>query len=152
MGFMKSPKQPMSGASAQDRVFDEADRMFDNFWSPRHGSDEGKWNGVFSVNVEETKDALTLKAELPGLNREDVKITCEGNVLTISGEKKTEKASGDKKTHRVESSFGSFRRSFTLPSGFKPEDVKPVFKDGVLTVTVRKAQGKPSKEVRVKAE
>lgn len=152
MGFMKSPKQPTGGASAPDRVFDEADRMFDDFWNPRHGSDEGKWNGVFSVNVGETKDAFTLKAELSGLNREDVKITCEGNVLTISGEKKTEKASGDKKMHRVECSSGSFRRSFTLPSGLKPEDVEPVFKDGVLTVTVRKAHGKPPKKVRVKAE
>jgi HSP20 family protein len=152
MGIMRSPKQPMSGALAPYLILDEMNRMFHDFRGPGHGSDEGKWNWAFAVDVEETKGALTLKAELPGLNKEDVKIICEGNVLTITGKKKMEKTRDEKTMHSVERVFGSFQRSFTLPAGLKPEDIKAVCKEGVLMVTVPKGKGEPAKEVHVKVE
>jgi HSP20 family protein len=152
MGIMKSPKQPKGGALTPYPVLDEMDRMSGVCWGPGHGSDEGKWNWAFAVDFAETKDAFTFKAELPGLNSEDVKIICEGNILTITAEKKMEKTSDEKTMHSVERVFGSFLRSFTLPSGVKPEDIKAVCKEGVLMVTVPKGKGEPAKKVHVKVE
>jgi len=107
-------------------------------WSPR-------------ADVSESSDAYTIKAELPGVNKNDVKITLHENVLTIKGEKKQEKEEKDKNLHRIERSYGSFERSFSLPSGLKSEKIDAAYKDGVLTITLPKAESAKPKEIEVKA-
>ena len=84
---------------------------------------------------------LTIHAELPGMEKGDVKITItDGNVLTIRGEKKREEKHDEKNFMRVERSFGSFARSFTLPDGMRTDSVNASFENGVLTITIPKAE------------
>jgi HSP20 family protein len=84
-----------------------------------------------SVDISETDGAYQIKAEIPDVKKEDVKVTLEDGVLTIQGERKQEKEERGKKYHRVERSYGSFVRSFTLPDLVDEEKVKAEFKDGV---------------------
>ncbi len=94
-----------------------------------------------SVNVSETKDGLELTAELPGLSREDLSIEVENNVLTISGEKTEQVTEGEeeRRYHVWERSYGSFRRSFSLPQTISGDDIAATFENGVLTVLLPKA-------------
>lgn len=91
-----------------------------------------------TVDISEDDNEFLIKAELPGLKREDVKVTVEDGVLSISGERKVEKEEKTKKYHRVERSYGSFVRSFSLPEGADPAKVQADFKDGLLNVHIAK--------------
>ena len=104
------------------------------------------------VDITEDTKEYTIKAELPGLTKENVKVTVEDGVLEIAGERKQEKEEKDKKHHRIESSYGSFRRSFTLPPGSSGEKVSAEFKDGVLKVHLPKDQTAKPKSVEVKID
>ncbi|MCH8930997.1 MAG: Hsp20/alpha crystallin family protein [Proteobacteria bacterium] len=94
-----------------------------------------------SVNVSETKDGLAVTAELPGLSEENLSIELEENVLTISGEKTEQVTEGDeeRRYHVWERSYGSFRRSFSLPRTISGDDVTATFENGVLTILLPKA-------------
>jgi HSP20 family protein len=97
-----------------------------------------------SADISETDTAYLIKAEIPGVNKEDVKVTIENGMLTIQGERKMEKEEKDKKFHRIERSYGSFMRSFRVPDDADESAVKAEFKDGVLNVTLTKsAKAKP---------
>ena len=97
-----------------------------------------------SADISETDTAYLIKAEIPGVNKEDVKVTIENGMLTIQGERKMEKEEKDKKFHRIERSYGSFMRSFRVPDDADESAVKAEFKDGVLNVTLNKsAKAKP---------
>jgi HSP20 family protein len=139
---------------APARAMDRMDRWFDDLLTPRLGLgwETDKWGWSFAVDVEESKDAFVLKAELPGLHKDNVKIDCEDGILTISGEKRMEKTTEDKRMHRVERAYGSFQRSFTLPPGAKADEVKAIYKDGLLTVTVPKHKGAKPHEVQIKVD
>lgn len=100
---------------------------------------------VPKVEVKENGKAYTVTVELPGLDEKDVKAQVEDDVLTISGEKKTERT--DEKTHYSERSYGSFSRSFTLPADADPDKVSAKFAKGVLTVEIAKTD-KPSSKVK----
>jgi HSP20 family protein len=102
------------------------------------------------VDITEDGKEYTIKAELPGLTKENVKVTVEGGVLEITGERKEEKEEKDKKHHRIERSHGSFRRRFTLPEDSSGEKVSAEFKDGVLKVHLPKDQTAKPKSVEVK--
>jgi len=102
------------------------------------------------VDITEDSKEYTIKAELPGLSKENVKVTVENRVLEITGERKEEKEEKDKKHHRIEGSYGSFRRSFTLPEDSTGEKVSADFKDGLLIVHLPKDQSVKSKSVEVK--
>jgi HSP20 family protein len=91
-----------------------------------------------------------LKAELPGMKKEEVKLTVEGGTLSISGERKAEKEEKDKKYHRMERSYGAFQRSFTLPEGALAEKISAEFKDGVLLVHLPKGETAKPKAIEVK--
>ena len=91
-----------------------------------------------SFDVSETPTAYLIKAELPGVKKEDVHLDMEKGVLTITGERKQEQEHKDEKFHRVESSYGSFMRRFTVPDDANTEGVEATFKDGVLTVKLGK--------------
>lgn len=101
------------------------------------------------VDIQETPDAYRLTAELPGLTREDINITLENNVLRLTGERKLEKDAKDAKKDgylRIERTYGAFSRAFTLPSQVNHDKVEAAFENGVLTITVPKAeQAKPRK-------
>ena len=102
------------------------------------------------VDISETPQEYTLRAEIPGMKKEDTKISVNNNVLTISGEKKSEAKHEDKKYHRVETYYGSFQRSFVLPDAIRADKVSASFKDGVLTVTVPKSEESKEKTVDIK--
>ncbi len=96
------------------------------------------------VDITETDTAYLIKGEIPGVNKEDVKVNIENGMLTMSGERKQEKEEKGKKFHRIERSYGSFMRSFRLPDNIDESAVKAEFKDGMLNVTLPKsAQAKP---------
>jgi HSP20 family protein len=97
-----------------------------------------------SADISETDTAYLIKAEIPGVKKEDVKVTLQDGILTIQGERKSEKEEKDKKFHRIECSYGSFMRSFRVPDDADESGVKAEFKDGILNVTLNKsAKAKP---------
>lgn len=104
-----------------------------------------------SVNISETDKAYLVKADLPEVKKENVKVTHENGVLTIEGERKQEKRDENEKFHRVESSYGKFLRRFTLPEDAQEESIEANFKDGALTVLIPKAvvQRPKSREIKV---
>ena len=102
-----------------------------------------------SIPPKDDKE-YTLKAELPGMSKEEVKVTVENGVLSIAGERKAEKEAQDKKYHRIERSYGSFVRSFTLPEGAVADKVSAEFKDGILKLHLPKDEKAKSKTVDVK--
>jgi len=105
-----------------------------------------------AVDIVEQKDDYIVKVDLPGLTKNDVKITVQNDILTIRGEKKQEKESKEQNVHRMERSYGMFQRSFTLPSSVKSEKIDAVFADGVLTITLPKVEEAKAKEIEVKVK
>ena len=103
-----------------------------------------------AVDIAEDDKEYTIKVELPGVNKEDVRVSVEGGVLSITGERKAEKEEKNKKYHRIERSYGSFARSFTLPEGTPTDKVSAEFKDGVLRVHLPKDQAAKPKSIDVK--
>lgn len=106
-------------------------------WSPR-------------VDIYEEGSNLVLRAELPGMKREDIDIHVHGNVLTLRGERKREEEVKEEHYHRSERYFGSFSRSFTLPQHVDAERIEASYNDGVLTVTLPKTEESEPKKVEVR--
>jgi len=102
------------------------------------------------VDITEDDRQYLIKVELPEVRREDVKVTVENGVLTVSGERKFEKEEKDKKYHRVERAYGSFTRSFTVPDDADDSAVSAEFKDGVLAIRLGKSEKARPKSVEVK--
>lgn len=102
------------------------------------------------VDISEDDKEYVIKAELPEIKKEEVKVTVEDGVLSISGERKFEKEETGKKYHRVERAYGTFERSFTLPEGVDGCKGNANFKDGVLTVRLPKSEQAKAKSVEVK--
>jgi len=118
------------------RTFD-SDEMADLDWSPR-------------VDISENKDNIIVKAELPGMSKDDVKISMQDNVLYIRGEKKAEKESKDDNYHLCESCYGKFMRAFRLPAPVNEKKIDASYKDGVLRIILPKAEEAKSKEIEIK--
>jgi len=102
------------------------------------------------VDIVEDDNEYLIKAELPEVKKEDVKVTVQDDVLTISGERMFEKEEKDRKYHRMERAYGSFARSFTLPEDADGEKVAAEFKDGVLKVHLPKSEKARPKSIEVK--
>ena len=102
------------------------------------------------VDISEDDKEYLIKAELPEVKKEDVKVTAEEGTLTIMGERKFVKEEKGKKYHRVERAYGSFGRSFSLPDDASPAKVSAEFKDGVLTVHLAKTQKAKPQHIEVK--
>lgn len=103
-----------------------------------------------SVDISETDAAYLVKAEVPGVNKDDVKVSIQDGMLTIQGERKQEKEEKGKKFHRIERSYGSFARSFRVPDDADENSVKAEFKDGMLNVTLAKSKKAKPKSIEVK--
>jgi HSP20 family protein len=104
-----------------------------------------------TVDIAETAEEFHIKAELPEVKKEDVKVSVDGGVLRIEGERKREKEEKGKKYHRVERAYGSFLRTFTLPDNVDDAKVRAEFKDGVLDVRLPKTEKAKPKTIEVKA-
>jgi HSP20 family protein len=102
------------------------------------------------VDITEDEKEYVIKAELPDVKKEDIKLTVEDNVMSISGERKYEKEEKGKKYHRVERAYGSFLRSFTLPDAADGSTVSAEYKDGVLNVRLPKSEKAKPKSIEVK--
>ena len=129
----------------------EIDRMFDRF---RGGIlDDGSTTPWLpAVDIVENDESYVVKVEVPGVNKNDVKITVQNGVLTIHGERKKEEETKGESYHRLERSVGAFQRSFTLPTSVKSEKIDAAYNDGVLTVTLPKAEEAKPKEIEVKVK
>lgn len=134
-------------------IQDEMNRLFDDFFGrpvTRAGWTEEAWCPC--VDVSETKDNVIINAEIPGMSKEDVKVSVQDNILTLSGEKKQEREQKDANYHRIERSYGSFSRSFTLPTSVQPDKVKATYKDGMLKITLPKSEEVKPKEIPIIVE
>ncbi len=108
----------------------------------------GAWMPPVDILEKESGEVI-VRAELPDMKREDIKITFENNILTIEGERKVEKTNENDKYHRVERSYGQFRRSFTLPSTVDAGKVQATYRDGVLTVELPRREETRPRQIQV---
>jgi HSP20 family protein len=133
-------------AQVQDRI----NRIFGDAW---RGEDDvlnrGDWMPPVDI-FENDQHEIVLKAELPGISREDIDLRVENNLLTIRGERKREQETKQESYHRVERVYGSFSRSFSLPSTIDTEKVGAEFKDGVLTVVLPARDEAKPRQIQVK--
>ena len=129
------------------RLFDNS---FNEFLAPMGDSEElgGKW--LPPVDVRETDEALTFTAEVPGLGKDDVSVTLENNVLTISGERRFEKDAEKEGYHRIERAYGTFSRSFTLPANVESDKAKATFENGVLSIALPKTEEAKPRKIAIK--
>lgn len=118
------------------RLFN-GEEVLSGSWSPR-------------VDISETENSIVLEADLPGLKPEDFRLSIENFKLTLSGERKFEEEKKGENWHRVERSYGSFARTFSLPNTVSVEEVKADFKDGVLRVTLPKREEVKARQIEVK--
>jgi len=130
----------------------DINRLFDNFLRSGSPVEETMATSYFApaVDIAEQENEYVVKVELPGVAKDEVKISVESNILTIKGEKKQEKEEKNKNFHRVERSYGSFQRSFTLPSTVKNDKIDAVFNNGILTITMPKSEEAKPKQIEVK--
>jgi HSP20 family protein len=126
--------------------FTEIARLQDEMSRQLIGSERRTGGFVPAVDIFEDKDAIFLKAELPGVKPEEVNVHVENNILTLTGERKLEKSEDREGYHRIERTYGTFTRSFALPNNVSAEGVEADMADGVLTVKVpKKAEAQPKK-------
>ncbi len=129
---------------------EEVNRLFSTNLS-RAFDDEGIARGAWapSVDIYENKDHIVLEAELPGMKQEDFDLSIENNVITLRGERKFEKTDETDNYHRVERSYGSFTRSFTLPQTVSAEGASAEYNNGVLRVTLPKREETKARRIQV---
>ncbi len=131
---------------AMDRLFNEA------FTRPWGLTDGGRFSGMPALDMYQTDNDVVVKAVVPGMKPEDVQISVTGDLLTIKGEMKEETDNKEKAYHIREQRWGSFERSVTLPTAVKSDKAQAEFENGVLTITLPKAEDVKPKTITVKAK
>jgi HSP20 family protein len=126
---------------------DDMDHLFDVFFGAPTQVMEDLWRP--SIDIEENNGNLMVRAEIPGMDKKDIKVVVKDDVLTISGERKREDETKDKTFHRIERSYGQFRRMIRLPAQVDADKVKATYKDGVLNVTLPKPESMKPKHIDV---
>ena len=124
--------------------------LFENFFERDEDSPVAKWSP--RVEVTELDDHFEVSAELPGMKREDIKVELNDRILTISGEKQTEHEKKDRSIHLCERIYGSFHRSFRLPSQVKADKINAEFKNGVLKLNLPKVEEAKPKQIAIKVD
>jgi len=107
------------------------------------------WNP--SVDIFETDSDIVVKVEAPGMNAKDFDVRLENNVLMLKGERKFEKETKEENYHRVERSYGSFSRSFALPTGVKEDKIAAEYRDGILKIVLPKKEEVKPKSIKIEA-
>jgi HSP20 family protein len=130
---------------------DEMERFFERFARPRWDDMPALGQWTPRVDVTETKDAVVVKAEIPGVEQNDINASLQDQMLTIKGEKHEEKEQKDERYHRVERSYGAFLRAVRLPAPVEGGKVSATFKNGVLTVTMPKTAAAQGTTIPIKA-
>jgi HSP20 family protein len=105
-----------------------------------------------AIDIEEKDGKYLVKADLPGLKKEDIHIELKGDYLTLRGERHAEHEDKEKNYHRIERTYGSFQRSFRVPEGLTEKDIKAKYKDGTLELTIPVPEAKKPKAIKVKVE
>lgn len=147
-------RERFSGVPA---TLDWADRIFNELTPSRLFRElmpsmfKGHAGLVPAFDISEASDCFVVKGEIPGIEPDSLDINLAGNVLTISGEKKEEREEKTERFFTTERQFGAFSRSFVLPADVKEEGIDAIYKDGVLTVTIPKAEPAKQKKIQVKA-
>lgn len=136
--------------SLQERM----NRLFDDMLVRTKKEEETFFRGMWSpaVDIYETEDEIVLKAELPGVNKDDVSVEVTDNLLILKGERRAEKEIKEENYHRRERVYGAFQRSFTLPNIVDKEKVRARYKDGVLEITLPKASEAKPKQIKVEVK
>jgi HSP20 family protein len=136
------PALPSSPFTLMRRLSDEMERMFEGSWGPRllprlwRGLEAGEGRWTPDVEVFERKGELVVRADLPGLTKDDITVEIADNELVIQGERKEEKEQKEKDYYACERSYGAFYRSIPLPEGAKADQAKAAFKEGMLEITM----------------
>ena len=146
-----APTRSQHGLTTHDpfRLFQE---RLNRFFGETYPSSEENWSVTTwapAVDIYETENEIVVKAELPEVKKENVKVTLEDNILTVRGERNLEAETKRENYHRVERRYGEFVRSFTLPAIIDPATIKAEFKDGMLRVTMSKREEAKPKQVEV---
>jgi len=129
-----------------NRLFEDAGRT----WRTDEPAATTTWSP--SVDIFETEGEIVVKAELPGMDRKDIQLNLENNVLSLRGERKFTKETKDENYHRIESQYGVFSRSFSIPATVDEEKIRADYKDGVLKIMLpKKEQAKP-KQIKIASE
>ena len=132
------------------RLHGEMDDLFGGFFKGFDGPFTG-YKAWPAIDVAEEEDAIIVRAEVPGCKADDINISVHGNKLTISGEKKLSEEKKEKGYYHVESSYGSFKRELTLPTDVDQSKIDATCKNGVLSVTLPKAEKARAIKVKIKA-
>jgi HSP20 family protein len=138
-----------------DPFFRNFDRLFsDDLFRPlgvlaRWNEELGQGGWTPAVDIRETEEAYLFTAELPGLKKEEVEITVEDSTLTLSGERRFAEEEAEKNYRRIERAYGTFSRSFTLPTAVDAERIGATFKNGLLTITVPKAEQAKARKITI---
>jgi HSP20 family protein len=138
-------------SSELDSLQSEFNRLFDSFLGSGDRADTRARRWVPAMDLVETDDHLVLKADLPGMSKEDVNIEVKDNVLTVSGERKAEHEDKADGYYRIERAFGSFSRSLTLPQGIATDVISADFTDGVLEVRIPKPEERKPQRISIGA-
>lgn len=136
------------------RMRNGIDKLFEDFFSANGSMAPFKMNGAMMpvIDVQETGEAITVDADLPGLKQEEIKVSVEDGILSISAERKHEKDEKTRNVHRAERYFGRMERRLALPSSVEDTKVEASYKDGVLHVTLPKKASAKAKAVNVKVK
>jgi HSP20 family protein len=129
----------------------EIDRMFDRF-KTGNSDDTSLKTWTPSVDIIEKENDFHIKVELPGVDKKDVKITVQDDVLIIKGEKKMESEKKGENYHRVERCYGAFQRSFSLPHTVAADKIDASYDNGILTISLPKVEEAKPKEIEVKVK
>jgi len=137
LSWMRRELDRLTGAMRPFELFDQGEGLA--AWSP-------------AVDISEDDNSITIKADLPDVDRKDINVSVENGMLTIQGERKREKEEKKKNYHRVERSFGSYVRSFSLPESVDKDKIAAECKNGVLTLTLPKRPEKKAKPAQIEVK
>jgi len=126
-----------------NRLFDDAGRG----WRTDGADATTTWSPA--VDIFETENEIVVKAELPGVDRKDISLNLENNVLTLKGERKFEKETKEENYHRIERAYGGFSRAFSIPATVDEEKIRADYRDGILSIALPKKEQVRPKQIRI---
>jgi len=127
--------------------------LFDDFFAPSslnaHSNEASLWNWNPVVDIYDEEDSIVIKAELPGVDKDDIVVDVKGRVLTLKGERSGGNETGEDNYYRRESCYGKFERVFTLPVNVNSDNIKADYKDGVLKIAVPRPEAKKPRQITI---